>query len=102
MKKSINNLSFDEIFAERGERINGTEMVKGEIYLNTGSNNEISNILRFYEFDKPNHIVSSETLFESGNFYFETSAHSVMYKYSLFYTATKNQIALLNSYISES
>ena len=93
--KLINGKTFDEVFAERGKRIDKSKMLSGIYYLNIDG--VTSNILCFRGLSFIDRDMdTSSQVFISGNYY--AFHHCNMNGY--FYEATPNQIELLNMYIN--
>jgi len=99
MKKSVNGKSFDEIFAERGAQVQVEEMKIGEYYFTECPTFLIDWISIFDKIDEGKvwRIIS---IANSGNLYGNGSIG--INEIGVIFTATPDQIALLNLYKSES
>lgn len=98
MKNSVNGKTFDEIFEQRGRKVSVKKMVIGNVYFYPSvSNNPWAWIFILKSIDIENHdVMDSFSVDDEGYTCDKNSsgfADSVIY-----YKATPDQIALLNSY----
>jgi hypothetical protein len=95
-KQSVNGKSFDEIFAQRGNRVEVDEMEQGMFYINDETLIGWSCIFKLYKKE----FGFAEKLFRAyyavnRNGYYGTDR---LIRGESFYEATPDQIALLNAY----
>lgn len=99
MKKlSVNGKTFEEIFEERGIEVNVFDMVENETYLISCNDYAIDWISVFDKL-KGGQLFRKRSLANSGRPYGHGDIN--IDEASFVYTATKNQIALLNLYKSQ-
>lgn len=97
MKKSVNGKSFDEIFEQKGERIQSFMLRNGHFYLSIGTLDEPKSIIEYDLYYNYN-IHCSEILTIGGLLAQVRKTISID---GDFFKATTDQIALLNLYKSE-
>jgi hypothetical protein len=105
MKKSINNLSFDEIFIERGKEVEVEEMKKGCYYLICLRHEEYKWLVKSggIRIKLPCPVNTPYCLSSDDATFFKAALQGLCFSdVKYIFLATPNQIALLNSYISES
>jgi hypothetical protein len=106
MKKSINNLSFDQIFAERGKEVKVNELEKGRVYLFDQTGQYFYNwIAKFSGINEnPDAAIGFSESLASDGWWDENVADGDGIRVtdaSFIFEATQNQVELLNSYINE-
>ena len=100
MKHSINGKTFDEIFGQRGEEVKTNGLKEGEVYI--WINDVYSRMLIKYTRSGTNYISAEFAIATDGSIsdYFDWFNDKMIR--SRFFTATSDQISLLNSYMNES
>ena len=100
MKHSINGKTFDEIFGQRGEEVKVEDMVSGEIYLWDDSASPVLSVFNKME----NNVYHTKFDMANDGSTFPGWPWFVGYKMECaeFFTATPDQISLLNSCMNES
>jgi len=104
MKKSINNLSFDEIFAERGKKVKVEEMKKGCYYLIRLRHEEYKWLVKSggIRIKSPYPVNTPYCLSSDDATFLKAALQGLCFSdVKCVFEATENQIILLNSYISE-
>jgi len=107
MKKSVNGKSFDEIFAERGKKVEFAEMVSGECYIAIPISAPVCRVIFIFTRTKVKtciDIVMSDAIDDDGSLFCDKNYRcdiGVSFSDNNIYIATKDQIDLLNSYKTE-
>ena len=98
MKNSVNNKSFDEIFAQRGEQVQPESMVEGRVYFSADEGNQDLNAIIQIQAWQPSNrdFYTTYILWGDGDFW--AAGKALFGGESTFYEATPDQIELLNSY----
>lgn len=96
--KLINGKTFDEVFAERGEKITIDKMVIGDVYLLGKTYSDDWDILHKHDYIEDAKMYGSWLLFDNGSTYYDGFVNCD--DVNGIYCATPNQIELLNSYIN--
>jgi len=97
MKKSINNPSFDEIFAERGKEVKISKLKKGGVYFFVPFGRRL-NIIHKHKKTEGDKMWCECVVFDDRDYLIGGCVR--FSDIATAYEATQNQIALLNSYIS--
>jgi len=96
--KLINGKTFDEVFAERGEKITIDKMVIGDVYLLGKTYSDDWDIIHKHDHIGDSKMYTSGLLFDNGSTHYRGFINCD--DVNGIYCATPNQIELLNLYLN--